>query len=46
VSPLPRCPEFDTFEGNKETMNVALHTCDYVVSTALHFTALHFTELA
>jgi len=24
------CPEFDTFEGNKETMNIALHTCDYV----------------
>jgi len=24
------CPEYDTFEGNRETMNVALHTCDYV----------------
>jgi len=24
------CPEYDTFEGNKETMNVQLHTCDYV----------------
>jgi len=24
------CPEYDTFEGNAETMNVAIHTCDYV----------------
>merc|ERR1711970_1401361 len=24
------CPEYDTFEGNRETMNVQLHTCDYV----------------
>jgi len=28
------CPEYDTFEGNRETMNVQLHTCDYV---APHF---------
>ena len=25
-----RCPEYDTYEGNAETTNVALHTCDYV----------------
>merc|ERR1719500_1518915 len=24
------CPEYDTYEGNAETTNVALHTCDYV----------------
>ena len=24
-----RCPEYDTFEGNSETMSVAIHTCDY-----------------
>jgi len=24
------CPEYDTFEGNSATMNVAIHTCDYV----------------
>jgi len=24
------CPEYDTFEGNEHTMNVAIHTCDYV----------------
>jgi len=24
------CPEYDTFEGNSQTMNVAIHTCDYV----------------
>jgi len=24
------CPEYDTFEGNAETMGVAIHTCDYV----------------
>lgn len=23
------CPEYDTFEGNAETMGVAIHTCDY-----------------
>jgi len=23
------CPEYDTFEGNAETMSVAIHTCDY-----------------
>merc|ERR1712212_1020530 len=23
------CPEYDTFEGNSETMSVAIHTCDY-----------------
>ena len=27
---LKRCPEYDTYEGNAETTNVALHTCDYV----------------
>ena len=27
-----RCPEYDTWEGNRETVNVQLHTCDYVVS--------------
>merc|ERR1712227_1046895 len=25
------CPEYDTWEGNRETVNVQLHTCDYVV---------------
>jgi len=24
------CPEYDTFEGNDQTMNVAIHTCDFV----------------
>merc|ERR1711951_83866 len=24
------CPEYDTWEGNRETVNVQLHTCDYV----------------
>lgn len=24
------CPEYDTFEGNAESMSVAIHTCDYV----------------
>merc|ERR1712121_400254 len=24
------CPEYDTFEGNDQTMSVAIHTCDYV----------------
>merc|ERR1712107_765274 len=24
------CPEYDTWEGNIETVNVQLHTCDYV----------------
>jgi len=24
------CPEYDTYEGNAETTNVALHRCDYV----------------
>jgi len=24
------CPEYDTFEGNKYTMQTTLHTCDYV----------------
>jgi len=23
------CPEYDTFEGNAETMGVAIHTCDF-----------------
>merc|ERR1719516_799099 len=23
------CPEYDTFEGNTETMGVAIHTCDF-----------------
>jgi hypothetical protein len=23
------CPEYDTFEGNDQTMSVAIHTCDY-----------------
>ena len=27
---MKRCPEYDTYEGNAETTNVALHTCDYV----------------
>ena len=26
---IDRCPEYDTFEGNSETMSVAVHTCDY-----------------
>lgn len=25
---LKRCPEYDTWEGNKHTMSVALHKCD------------------
>ena len=24
------CPEYDTFEGNDQTMGVAIHTCDFV----------------
>merc|ERR1712088_1287922 len=24
------CPEYDTWEGNRESVNVQLHTCDYV----------------
>jgi len=24
------CPELDTFEGNDQTMSVAIHTCDFV----------------
>ena len=23
------CPEYDTFEGNDQTMSVAIHTCDF-----------------
>ena len=30
---LTRCPEYDTFEGNSETMGVATHTCDYNTTT-------------
>ena len=40
ISMMWRCPEYDTWEGNRETVNVQLHTCDYVVSFCIFWGVL------
>ena len=39
-----RCPEYDTWEGNRETVNVQLHTCDYVLSGTFFVISRIFLE--